>query len=151
MNHFFSLKPLALIALALLMAPAAAAEIPAEEVILQVLRDAEAGWNAGDIPAYMESYWRSPELRFASGGRVNFGWQPVLDGYLKRYPDRKTMGRLVFDDLDVRLTSPDHAVVFGSWRLVRQDDEPQGLFTLIFQRFDVGWRIIHDHTSSGGE
>ncbi len=141
----------ALIILALLLAIPAAAETPDEAAILKVLRAAEAGWNAGDIPAYMESYWQSEELRFASGGTVSYGWQPVLERYLKRYPDRKAMGQLVFADLDVRLTGPDHAVVFGSWRLIRAEDEPHGLFTLVFQRLPAGWRIIHDHTSSARE
>jgi ketosteroid isomerase-like protein len=129
----------------------AQAEPAAEEAIIKVLREAEAGWNAGDIPAYMNSYWQSPDLRFASGGTVSYGWQPVLDRYLKRYPDQKTMGQLVFADLDVRLTGPDHAVAFGSWRLLRSEDEPHGLFTLVFRHFDEGWRIIHDHTSSAVE
>jgi ketosteroid isomerase-like protein len=124
---------------------------PAQEAILGVLRAAEAGWNAGDIPTYMNSYWQSDQLRFASGGRVSFGWQPVRDGYLKRYPDKAAMGQLVFADLDVQMTGPDHAVVFGSWRLIRAKDNPHGLFTLIFRRLPEGWRIIHDHTSSAAE
>ena len=140
-----------LIILALLLAIPVAAETPEEAAILKVLRAAEAGWNSGDIPAYMESYWQSEELRFASGGTVSYGWQPVLERYLKRYPDRKTMGQLVFADLDVRLTGPEHAVVFGSWRLIRAEDEPHGLFTLVFRRLPAGWRIIHDHTSSAAE
>ncbi len=140
------------VVLVMLLSTMAQAEPAAEEAaIIKVLRQSEAGWNAGDIPAYMNSYWRSADLRFASGGTVSYGWQPVLDRYLKRYPDQKTMGHLVFADLDVRLTGPDHALVFGSWRLVRANDEPHGLFTLVFQHFDAGWHIIHDHTSSAVE
>jgi len=132
---------------------AAAAQPPTTDqtAILKVLRAAEAGWNAGDIPTYMNSYWQSAELRFASGGTVSYGWEPVRDRYLARYPDRETMGHLMFTDLDVQLTGPDHAVVFGRWRLVRAADEPQGLFTLVFKRLAEGWRIIHDHTSSAVE
>ena len=130
-------------------APAQPQDAPdAAEAIVTVLRDAEAAWNAGDIPGYMASYWNSPELRFASGGTVTSGWQPTLERYLARYPDRETMGRLVFADLDVRLLGPDHALAFGSWRLVRAHDEPHGLFSLVLRRFPEGWRIVHDHTSS---
>ena len=124
---------------------------PDQTAILAVLRTAEAGWNAGDIPTYMNSYWQSDQLRFASGGHVSYGWQPVRDRYLARYPDKETMGRLVFADLDVQLTGPQHAVVFGSWRLIRSEDEPHGLFTLVFQKLPAGWRIIHDHTSSAAD
>ena len=116
--------------------------------IIAVLRDAETAWNAGDIPGYMQSYWQSPQLRFASGGTVTFGWQPTLERYLARYPDRATMGRLVFADLDVRPLGADGALAFGSWRLVRANDEPHGLFSLVLRRLPEGWRIVHDHTSS---
>jgi len=58
---------------------------------------------------------------------------------------------LAFTDLDIRLTGPDYAVVSGSWRLTRKDDQPHGLFTLVFQHLPEGWRIIHDHTSSAAE
>ena len=46
------------------------------------------------------------------------------------------------------LDADDAATVFGRWKLVREDDEPHGLFTLVMRRFDEGWRIVHDHTSS---
>lgn len=33
------------------------------------------------------------------------------------------------------------------WELKRKDDNPKGIFTLIFKKMKEGWRIIHDHTS----
>jgi ketosteroid isomerase-like protein len=123
----------------------ATVEAEVREVILQ----GEASWNEGSIEGYMETYWKSPELRFASGGQVTFGWQKTLDGYLKRYPDRAAMGRLVFSDLEIRVLSSDVALAFGTWRLERDHDQPHGLFTLQLRRFEEGWRIVHDHTSSG--
>ena len=122
----------------------AAIENEVREVILQ----GEASWNTGSIEGYMETYWKSPDLRFASGGKVTFGWQQTLDGYLKRYPDRAAMGHLVFSDLDIRVLSADAALAFGAWKLEREHDQPHGLFTLQLRRFDEGWRIVHDHTSS---
>lgn len=137
-----------LLILVLTVAAAITQAGPDETAITQTLRAAETAWNAGDIPGYMQAYWQSDQLRFASGGTVSYGWQPVLKRYLAHYPDRATMGHLTFSDLDIKLTGPDHAVVFGHWRLDRQDDAPSGLFTLIWQRFPAGWRIVHDHTSS---
>ena len=119
-----------------------------KEEIRALMDQGEAAWNRGSIEGYLETYWNSPDLRFASGGKVTFGWQETLDGYLKRYPDRAAMGRLVFSDLDIRVLSDDAALVFGAWRLDRENDRPQGLFTLQLRRFDEGWRIVHDHTSS---
>jgi len=57
------------------------------------------------------------------------------------------MGTLTFWDLEIAPLSNDSAVVLGSWRLKRTNDEPHGRFTLIFRRFPDGWKIIHDHTS----
>ena len=121
--------------------------------IVQLMREAEAGWNAGDLERYMQCYWQSEELRFAGGAGVKLGWQQVLDGYREAYPDRATMGQLTFSDLDVRVLADDAALVFGRWRLDRQGEDPaeapHGLYTLLLRRFDEGWRIVHDHTSAG--
>jgi ketosteroid isomerase-like protein len=106
-------------------------------------------WNAGSIEGYMDGYARSEALRFASGGRIRTGWQAALDAYRAGYPDRAAMGTLSFEDLDVRILSPGWALVFGRWRLTRAEDEPWGLFTLLMERRPEGWRIVHDHTSSG--
>jgi hypothetical protein len=120
----------------------------AEEEVLALIRLGEAAWNDGSIEGYMETYWKSPDLRFASGGRVTYGWQSTLDGYLQRYPDRAAMGRLEFTDLQIAVLSDDAALAFGAWRLVRAEDEPHGLFTLQINKFEEGWRIVADHTSS---
>jgi ketosteroid isomerase-like protein len=79
---------------------------------------------------------------------VIHGWQTVLDRYVKKYPDRAAMGTLTFSDLDIAMLSPDAAVVLGRWRLKRAQDEPNGVFTLIFRKTADGWRIVHDHTSA---
>jgi ketosteroid isomerase-like protein len=96
----------------------------------------------------MDGYARTDSLRFASGGTVRRGWQAALDGYEQGYPDRRTMGTLRFDSLDVQVLAPEWAAVFGRWRLQREEDSPDGLFTLLFHRRPDGWRIVHDHTSA---
>jgi ketosteroid isomerase-like protein len=139
----------ALIGLLMLLVPAlAAAGGDAEADILAVMRAAEDGWNAGDLEAYMVGYWRSEDLRFASGGDVARGWETTLARYTRGYPDRDAMGKLTFSDMDVTLLADDAAYVFGRWRLDRAEDAPEGLFTLIFRKTDAGWRIVHDHTSA---
>lgn len=103
-------------------------------------------WNRGNIPAFMEGYWKSDQLTFVST-RVTKGWQPTLDNYKKSYPDKAAMGTLTFSDLEITVVSKDAAVVLGSWSLQREKDKPGGKFTLIFRKFKEGWRIVHDHTS----
>ncbi|MCU0686102.1 MAG: nuclear transport factor 2 family protein [Polyangiaceae bacterium] len=120
---------------------------PSAEV--RALLDTQAAaWNRGDIEGFMQGYWNSPELRFASGGNVTMGWKPTLDRYKARYSDRAAMGTLAFTDLDVRPAGDDAALAFGTWRLTREGSSPHGLFTLFIRRTSEGWRIVHDHTSS---
>lgn len=119
-----------------------------EDRILGVLTTQQAAWNAGDIDGFMQGYWQSPDLRFASGGSVTSGWQETRDRYHARYSDRAMMGELEFSDLDVNMLAPDAAVVHGSWALQRAGDRPSGLFTLVLKDIDGGWKIVSDTTTS---
>lgn len=120
----------------------------AETEILQVLTIQADAWNRGDLDRFMQTYAEIPDLRFASGGTVTYGWKPTLERYKQRYPDRGAMGHLTFSELAVTALSPDAALVFGHWRLARAHDAPSGLFTLLVRRTPAGWRIFADHTSS---
>ena len=117
--------------------------------ILAVLMDQQLAWNEGNIEKYMFGYLQSDSLRFASGGNHSYGWHITLERYKAGYPDNQKMGKLTFSEIDIKLLSADYALVFGKWELERETDNPWGLFTLIFKRTLKGWRIVHDHTSSG--
>lgn len=119
-----------------------------EAAVRQVLSDQQDAWNRGDIDAFMAGYWQSDSLRFASGGSVQYGWRQTLERYHDRYPDRAAMGMLAFTIYSVDVLSGNNAFVFGRYELERAKDRPAGLFTLLFRRFDEGWRIVFDHTSS---
>ncbi len=121
-------------------------EIAAE--IRAILDDQVVDWNAGNIRGYMNGYSRSDSLYFISDGTLRTGWQNNLYAYVRNYPSRASMGTLSFEDLHVQVLSSDTALVFGRYRLIRADDEPLGLFSLIVRKEADGWRIIHDHTSS---
>jgi ketosteroid isomerase-like protein len=116
--------------------------------IMAVLNAQVAAWNRGDIETYMEGYARSDSLRFASGGRVSYGWQTTLQRYSTGYPDRVAMGILTFSDIDIQIVSRDAALVFGKWELLKVDETPWGLFTLLLRKSEEGWHIVHDHTSA---
>lgn len=116
--------------------------------IQAVIEQQQSAWNAGDIDGFMQGYWQSPELRFASGGTVTYGWQDTRDGYHARYSDRAKMGRLTFSDLTIDPLSTEAAIVHGRWALEREADRPSGLFTLIFRQVDGDWKIVSDTTTS---
>ena len=129
--------------------PATPPDDPA--AIRQVLETQQSAWNRGDIPTFLEGYWKSPELTFSGSSGIVRGYDGVLDRYNKSYPDRQAMGELQFSGLEIRMVGPDAALVLGKWHLKRSTGDVGGVFTLVFQRFSTGWRIIHDHTSAQKE
>ena len=119
--------------------------------IQSVLTAQQDAWNRGDIDAFMNGYARSASTVFVSQDEVSRGWETVRDRYRVKYSDRTKMGTLSFSEIEVTMLSPDAAVVLGRWKLKRENDEPHGRFTLIFNRLPEGWRIVHDHTSAAKE
>lgn len=115
--------------------------------ILAVLTAQQAHWNQGNIRAFMDGYWNSPNLTFAGSKGFTRGWEPVLARYEKNYADKAAMGTLEFSELEIRQLGPDAALVLGRWHLQRQAGDVGGIFTLVFQKFPEGWRITHDHTT----
>jgi len=100
------------------------------------------------VDAFLEGYWHSPELTFSGSGGIARGWDGVLARYKKNYPDRAAMGQLDFSDLEFHFLGNDAALVLGHWHLARGQGDVGGVFSLVWQRFPEGWRIIHDHTSA---
>jgi uncharacterized protein (TIGR02246 family) len=115
--------------------------------IAGVLATQQDAWNRGDVESFLQGYWRSAELTFSGAGGTARGWDRVLVRYKERYPDRAAMGQLEFSALEFRLLGSDAALVLGHWHLKRQKGDVGGVFSLVFERFPEGWRIIHDHTS----
>jgi uncharacterized protein (TIGR02246 family) len=118
------------------------------EAISTVLRAQQTAWNRGDVDTFLVGYWHSPELTFSGSSGVTRGWDGVQARYKKNYPDRVAMGQLDFSELEFRFLGPDAALVLGRWHLKRDKDDVGGVFTLVWQRFPNGWKIIHDHTSA---
>lgn len=114
--------------------------------IRAVLDAQAAGWNRGDIAAYMAGYDRD-DVTFVAGDSLTRGWQTVFDRYAKKYDSREKMGTLTFGDIEITMLGNDHAMANGTWRLVRAADQPNGRFTVILRRTREGWRVMHDHTS----
>ena len=114
-----------------------------------VLKQQQAAWNRGDVEAFLTGYWHSPQLTFSGSNGVARGWVGVVARYKKNYPDRDSMGQLDFSDLEMRFLGPSAALVLGQWHLKRETiGDIGGVFTLVWQKFPDGWKIIHDHTSA---
>ncbi|MHC5110173.1 MAG: YybH family protein [Planctomycetota bacterium] len=114
--------------------------------IREVITDQEHFWNAGDIEGFMEAYWDSARLSFNSDGKLERGWEKTMERFQRRYPDRDAMGHLKFDQLEINELGDSAAYVLGRW-YIRRDVPIGGTFTLVFQKMDDEWKIVHDHTS----
>lgn len=115
--------------------------------ILEVLFAQQTDWNEGDIPAFMESYWRSDSLVFVSEGGPKMGWDNTLARYRKNYPDKNTIGELTFQVIKLSSLSKHVALMVGSWHLKRNIGDIGGYFTLVWKKIDGKWVIVSDHTS----
>lgn len=120
----------------------------AETEIRALLKEQAAAWNRGDIDSFMTSYWKSDQTLFVGATGLVRGWQAVLDRYHRVYPDRKAMGQLTFSNLEVHSYCSDAALVVGNYHLERENDHPEGVFTLDLRKFPEGWRIVADHTTA---
>lgn len=116
--------------------------------ITKILEAQQTNWNQGNVDAFLQGYWHSPDLTFSGSSGIARGWDGVQARYLKNYPDRAAMGQLDFSNLQFRFLGPDAALVLGHWHLARTQGDVGGVFSLVWQRFPEGWRIIHDHTSA---
>ena len=128
-----------------------ASHVTDRATIKQLLTNQQDNWNKGDVDAFMSAYWNSPELTFSGTGGIRRGFEAVRDRYKKSYPDRSAMGHLDFSELEFHFTGNDGALVLGHWHLTREKSgggDIGGVFSLVWQRFPEGWRIIHDHTSA---
>ena len=119
----------------------------AETEIKSVMKMQEKAWSDGDVHQFMEGYWKSENLSFVGKSGVNKGWQTTLDNYIKGYPTKDAMGTLTFDILEMNRISNDAYHMIGRYTLVRKQDKPTGLFTLIWKYINGKWLIVSDHTS----
>jgi ketosteroid isomerase-like protein len=136
----------ALVFVATLRSKANSPESP-DAAIRQVLAMQQEAWNHANVDAFLKGYWESEELTFSGSGGITRGYNGLRDRYKKTYPDKAAMGKLDFSGLEIRPLGADAALVLGHWHLARSSGDIEGVFSLVFQRFPQGWRIIHDHTS----
>lgn len=116
--------------------------------VQQILQRQASDWNKGDLEAFMNGYWKSPELTFIGSRGVTKGYKNTLNNYIKGYPDRQTMGKLHFDILDTDKLSKKSIMVIGKYTLTRDElDDASGYFLLVWKKIKKEWVIIADHSN----
>jgi uncharacterized protein (TIGR02246 family) len=156
-----ALLPFALAVVLLCSAPAARTQSAAkandadETAIRAAIQAQSDAWNRADIPAFMQTYEDSEQTTFI-GLTLRKGYQPIRQRYEASYTNPEQMGKLTFNDLEVRLLpsscgGTEYAVVTGKFHLDRaqkgEAKKDDGIFSLVWRKGPHGWKIILDHTS----
>ena len=119
---------------------------PASE-ITKLLKDQDEAWNRGDLDGFVAPYDDTGKLVFVSTVIIHSP-KELKERYEKRYKtENADFGKLTFSDLQVEELAPGLARAWGKWSVEQKDKNSSGFFTLILQKRDGHWRIIHDHSS----
>ncbi len=121
----------------------------AEAPIRQVLETQVAAWNSGDLYNFARGYKDSPDTLFI-GKDISRGYTDMLARYKATYPNKDAMGTLSFTNLEIHSLDLKYAVAIGKFHLERTKaagGDANGVFSLIFEKTPLGWKIILDHSS----
>ena len=117
--------------------------------IIKVLIAQENAWNSGDLAAFAASFKNSPDTLFITH-QVYRGFAGLLEEYKHDYPSKAAMGTLTYSDLEVHPLDENFAIVIGKYHLDRSKKDggsAEGIFSLVVENTDNGWKIVLDHTT----
>ena len=115
--------------------------------IKQLLQMQIKAWNNGNIEGYMQGYWQHDSLMFVSKSGITYGWQNTLNNYKKGYPNAASMGTLKIDIERMQQLDGVNFFMVGKWYLVKNSENINGVFTLLFKKIKGKWVIVTDHSS----
>ena len=118
-----------------------------EKAIREILDEQTSCWNKGNLDCFMDGYWKSDQLMFIGSKGLSYGWQTTLDNYKKGYPDKESMGILLFTIIELKSIAPDAYFCVGKWHLTRSNGNLEGHFTLLWRKINNEWVIVADHSS----
>ncbi len=138
--------PLALVTIAAAAPGQVPARTAAETAIRQAMEASAAGWNAGDLPRFMDVYgddavFVTPKGLLRGKAAISAKYRPSFRGI------GNARGALSFVFLEMRGIDPAHAVLFARWTLTGPSTTESGMTTLVFERRGGAWKIIADHSS----
>ena len=117
--------------------------------IIDMLHSQTESWNAGSLDSFMsKGYWKSDSLQFITRKGIKLGYEKVLNGYKKSYPNKAAMGQLEFNDIKVLSLDDKKSIyqVFGHWDVRKDEKSSGGFFSLIIKNINGEPKIVIDHT-----
>lgn len=117
--------------------------------VVKVLLAQQDAWNRGDIDAFAQSYKDAPDTLVVTR-QISHGFAGLVEEYKHDYPNKAAMGTLTFSELEARGLDAKFAIVVGKYHLDRGKKEggnADGLFSMVLEKTDKGWKIVLDHTT----
>ncbi|TJY37076.1 DUF4440 domain-containing protein [Pontimicrobium aquaticum] len=106
-------------------------------------------WNNDDIECYMKAYASNgDQIQTISTGGVTFGYDNIISDY-KRYFPKGRMGKLHYDNVNIRKLSDNLYFVTGRFNLKFENREQllRGWFSVTTKKINGKWYMITDHSS----
>ncbi len=123
-------------------------EVPESE-LRTALDSSAAGWNRGDIGDFLASYRRSDSTTYIGSGGLRSGFSELRERYEPVFSTETGRDSLRFSDVRVRGLGEGRALSIGRYTLIRDDSVTgTGWFSLVWERIQGRWWIIHDHSSA---
>ncbi|GGG65159.1 YybH family protein [Edaphobacter dinghuensis] len=117
--------------------------------VVKVLLTQQAAWNNGDIDAFVQTYKDAPDTLMVTH-QISHGFAGLVDEYKHDYPTKAAMGTLTFSELEAKTLDANFAIVVGKYHLERGKKDggnAQGVFSVVLEKTDKGWKIVLDHTT----
>lgn len=113
-----------------------------------LMHESAAAWNRGDLDGFLATYKDDAHTAFMAP-QITYGLPDIKSRYARSYfRDGKPKAQLSYDDLKYRRLGPDHMLMTGRWYLIDAEGKRQeGYYSLVWEKTDAGWKIIHDHSS----
>lgn len=136
--------------------PAMARERPDPRIQIEAaMEDSAAGWDRGDLDAFLAVYSDDLGITFTGSKGVERGLGPIRARYAANYPDQFGPGErprrtvLTFKFEEFQLIGRSHAHLVARWTLTPASGGTAltGMTSLLFRREAKGWKIVADHSS----
>ncbi len=136
--------------------PVAARERPDPRIQIEAaMEDSAAGWDRGDLGAFLAIYSDDPGITFTGSKGIERGLGTIRARYATNYPDQFGPGErpkrtvLTFGLEEFQMIGRRHAHLVARWTLTPAAGGAAltGMTSLLFRREGGRWKIVADHSS----
>ena len=100
-------------------------------------------WNHNDLPRFMETFAKSPDLKCELPGTVVRGWPQTFNYYRTNIAGSGSLGWTAYTDLHVDPVASGLGSLRGRWQWIdARGNARHGVFRMLVQRFPNGWRAV---------